>query len=235
MFPLISPDVLADLRGLSIAACGVTIGLGVVVWLFGWWGHRFWIVLLTTLGAGLAGLAWGKSLGVPPPVAGLLLALAAGMLALSLARIATFLSAGILAWLAIHHYVPAWDVPLVSFVIGGLVGLILFRFWLMALTSLTGVVLATYGGLILAEQLGKIDAALWAESRQQLLTIICAGGTLVGVFVQTLIDRWQVRRQQRQEEQAAPQPAPQPAPVHAPRRRTLWKLFSTEGDARRAA
>src|SRR5262245_39194647 len=113
MFPLISPDVLADLRGLSIAACGVTIGLGVMLWLFGWWAHRFWIVLLTTLGAGLAGLAWGRTLGVAPPVAGLLLALAAGMLALSLARVATFLGAGLLAWLAIHHYLPAWDMPLV--------------------------------------------------------------------------------------------------------------------------
>lgn len=235
MFPLISPDVLADLRGLSMAACGVTIGLGAVLWLLGWWAHRFWIVLLITLGAGLAGLSGGKSLGVPPPVAGLLLALAAGMLALSLARIATFIATGLLTWLAIQHYLPAWDMPLVSFVLGGLVGLILFRFWLMALTSLVGVLLAIHGGLLLAEQLGKVDAALWAESHLQMLHMICAGGTLAGVFAQSIFDRWLWKRQQRAAAEAAPAPEPAPAPAPARPRRTWWQLFSTEGDFRRAA
>jgi hypothetical protein len=239
MLPLISPDVLADLRGLSMGACGVAIGLGLVIWLFGWWGHRFWIVLLTTLGAGLAGLAWGKSLGVPPPVAALLLALAAGMLALSLARIAAFVGTGIVAWLAVHHYLPAWDVPLVSFVLGGLAGLILFRFCLMTLTSLVGVLFATYGGLILGEQLGKVDASLWASSNQQLLSIMVGGGTLAGVFAQSLLDRWWWKRLSRDEVEAfipaPPMPAPVPAPAPPARRRsTLWRLFGSS-PARRAA
>jgi len=235
MFPLISPDVLADLRGLSMVSCGVAIGVGAVLWLFGWWGHRFWIVLLTTLGVGLTGLAYGQHLGVPPPVAGLLLALAAGMLALSLARIAAFVSAGLLAWLAIHHYLPAWDVPLVSFVVGGLVGVVLFRLWLMALTSLAGVVCAAHGSLLLAEQLGKLDASTWAAGHQQLLLIVCAGGSVAGVFAQSILERWQWNRQRRLEARAAAEAEPAPAPAPVPRRRTWWQIFSTEADYRRAA
>jgi len=50
---------------------------------------------------------------------------------------------------------PTWDEPLVSFVAGGLVGLVLFRVWMMALTSILGTLLVGYSSLCLADKLGK--------------------------------------------------------------------------------
>ena len=66
--------------------------LGFFLWLLGWYGHRFWIVLFTTVIAGVVGLASARVAGVQPFVAGLLLAIAAGTLALSLSRLLGFWS-----------------------------------------------------------------------------------------------------------------------------------------------
>ena len=49
------------------------------------------------------------------------------------------------------------------FVGGGLLGLLLFRWWMMALTSLSGTLIAVYCGLSLMHRLGKIDALAWSE------------------------------------------------------------------------
>ena len=74
--------------------CGVGIAVGLLLWLFGWWGHKFWIVLATTVVAGIAGLSSARSAGVQPFVAGLLLAVAAGLMALALARLMAFIGGG---------------------------------------------------------------------------------------------------------------------------------------------
>src|SRR5439155_5133122 len=94
---LIAPDILEAAQGLSVPTCGVGLAAGAFVWLLGGWGRRFWIVLLTTLVAGVYGLSMGEGFGVQPLVSALLLAVAAGMLALALARLGAFLSGGVAA------------------------------------------------------------------------------------------------------------------------------------------
>ena len=53
----ILPDLLAEARGMSVAVYATGLALGCLLWLLGWWGHRFWIVLFSTVIAGIAGLA----------------------------------------------------------------------------------------------------------------------------------------------------------------------------------
>jgi hypothetical protein len=197
---LLSPEILADARGLSVVLCGGGLGVGLLLWLFGWWGHRFWIVLFTTVSAGLLGLYSGRAYGVQPVVAGLLLAITAGLLALALVRLLAFVAGGLAACLAIRTFAPGWDEPLVYFLSGGLVGVLLFRLWTMALTSMAGSVLMAYSGLLLLDRLDKLDALALAERSPALLSWACFGTALVGLVIQFLIDRWWIRRERWCEE-----------------------------------
>jgi hypothetical protein len=53
---LIAPDIMAEARGLSPAIPAVGATIGALLWLYGSYGHRFWIVMLLTLAAGIYGL-----------------------------------------------------------------------------------------------------------------------------------------------------------------------------------
>src|SRR5262245_66462146 len=99
---LLAPDVLAEARGLSVAVSATGLAVGVMLWLLGWWGHRFWIVLAATLGAGILGLCSGPAYGAQPLVAGLLSAVAAGALALALVRVVAWLAGVRAGWVAVR-------------------------------------------------------------------------------------------------------------------------------------
>ena len=58
----------------------------------------------------------------------------------------------------LHALAPGWDEPLVCVLLGGLIALLLFRFWTMVLTSAAGSLLLSYAGLCLVDRLGKIEA-----------------------------------------------------------------------------
>lgn len=198
---LLAPDILAEARGLSVGLCAAGISVGLALWLLGWRAHRFWIVLFTTVGAGILGLLSGHAHGVQPLVAGLLLALAAGVLALAVVRIFAFLAGGLATWLAVQYLLPAWQEPLVSFLAGGLLGVLLFRVWTMALTGLAGTLLMAYSGLCLADRLGKLDAVALAEQSPVLLNWGCIGGALLGLVAQFVLERWRIRNQRWREEE----------------------------------
>jgi hypothetical protein len=187
---LIAPDILAEARGLSPAISGAAVAVGALVWFLGWRLHRFWIALGTTVAAGLAGLSVGQHLGPSLLVAGLLLAVAAGLLAMELARVAAFAAAGAATWLAFRAVTPTGGEPLIAFLVGGLLGVLLFRFWAMVLTSLGGAVLAGYAGLCLAERFGRLDAAAWAERHVIAVNVSVAVATVLGVVTQAMLERW---------------------------------------------
>src|SRR5947209_5680609 len=56
---LLAPDILKAAQGLSPALSCLGVGVGVSMWLLGWRSHRFWIVLFTTVVAGILGLQAG--------------------------------------------------------------------------------------------------------------------------------------------------------------------------------
>jgi hypothetical protein len=196
----VAPDILAEGRGLSLVFSISGLSVGFLLWVFGWWGHRFWIVLTATLVAGVWGLACCPVPSVPPLVVSLLLAVAAGALGLALVRVVIFAAGGIAVWLAAQSLSPDWNEPIVCMLAGGLVGLMLFRFWTMLLTSTVGTVLMTYSALLLFDKMGKIDSTIFAERNVAVLNWSVGGMVLLGWTVQFLMERWRIRNQKRREE-----------------------------------
>jgi hypothetical protein len=198
---LLAPDILAEARGLSPAISGAGLVVGLALWALGWWGHRFWIVLATTVVAGVYALSTAPVAGVQPLVVALLLAVSAGALALPLSRVVAFTAGGLALRLLVHASVPSLDEPLICFLVGGLLGLVLFRFWTMALTSFAGALLMGYCGLCLAGWLGRLDAVDWSTRHHALLNWGCGGVAVVGWLTQFLLERWRVRGQLRKQEE----------------------------------
>jgi hypothetical protein len=191
---LVSPEIVAQARGLSVAVQGGALAVGLFLWLFGARGHRFWIALVITLGAGLIGLFHGPAYGMQPLVAGLLLAVAAGALALSLVRVLLFVAGGFAGLAIVHGVAPAWDEPVVSFLVGGLGGILLYRFWIMTLTSLFGTLLIAYSGLSLLDLFKALDAESWSRHNGALLNWGCGAAAVTGILVQFLLERGRKRR-----------------------------------------
>jgi len=191
---LITPDILLESKELSLAASGAGLAVGAAVWLLGGWSHRFWLVLLTTLAAGVYGLSIGEAFGVQPLVAGLLLAVAAGTLALALVRVAAFVAGGVAACVLAEQLLTGWREPFVFFFVGGFLGLFLLRFWMMVLSSLAGTLVMAYSLLSMLDVMGKLDAVSWAEHRPVLLDWACGGVTLLGLLIQVGVTRRLRRR-----------------------------------------
>lgn len=85
--------------------------------------------------------------------------------------------------------IPSMTHVVPCFLLCGLVGFLLFRLWMMALTSLAGCLLAVYAGLALLDQAGTIDAVAWAEQGTVLINWICGGLVVLGVLAQYLLSR----------------------------------------------
>jgi hypothetical protein len=222
---LLAPDIVAEARELSLPVLFAGLALGLFLWILGSRFHRFWLVLGTTLVAGVMGLYSGATFGVQPLVAGLLLAIAAGALALALIRVVAFAAGGVTGWVVLHSLAPTWNEPLVTFLAGGLLGLMLFRLWIMVLTSLGGTLLVGYSSLCLADQLGKLDAVSWCQEQVSLLNIACGGVVLLGMLFQFLIDRRQIQlaleRADKEREKAAKEREKKAA---APPKKRSWLM-----------
>jgi MFS family permease len=199
---LFAPDLLAEAHGLSVPACAIGLTVGALLWMSGWWAHRFWIVLGTTLVAGVVGLYAGRLYGLQPLVTGLLLAIGAGLLALALVRLLAFAAGGAAACLVVQYLMPAWNEPMVCFLVGGLAGVLLFRVWTMFLSSFAGSLLMGYASLCLADALGQVDAGALAGQQPFLLSAACLGVAFLGVIIQFVVDRQLVKYRRLREAKA---------------------------------
>jgi hypothetical protein len=186
---LLAPEILEEARQLSPTLTGAGLFLGLLLWIFGGRSHRFWLALLITLSAGLLGLSYGQAVGTQPLVAGLLLAVSAGALALSLVRILVFAAGGIAALGLVQVIAPSWDEPILVFLLGGLCGVLLYRFWITTFAAFLGTLLMGYCSLALLDHFGKLDSPAWAQKNAPLLSWACACVTSLGVLVQILFDR----------------------------------------------
>jgi hypothetical protein len=186
---LLTPDILGPAATLSLPILVTGLLLGLVLWAFGWRTHRFWVVLVLTVVAGIYGLYEAAAFQAQPVLASLLLATAAGVLALALVRVVAFGAGGCAGILILHELSPASSHALVVFLVAGLIGLFLFRFWIMALTSFSGTLLMVYAGLSLLQQSAGFDALAWSETSGGLINWACGLATIVGIALQFLLDR----------------------------------------------
>ena len=196
---LIAPDIMAEARGLSPAIPAVGTTIGALLWLYGSYGHRFWIVMLLTLAAGIYGLYFGPAYGMQPMVAGLLLAVSTGTLGLALMRVLAFVAGGLAALWLTHVVALSYDEPLVFFLLGGLAGVLLIKLWITALSSLAGTLLMAYSSLCLIDRFMKLDSAAWAAENTALLNWAVVAFAALGTLTQFLLHR---RRQRKEAEKA---------------------------------
>jgi signal transduction histidine kinase len=190
---------MAEARGLSPAIPAVGATIGALLWLYGSYGHRFWIVMLLTLAAGIYGLYFGPAYGMQPMVAGLLLAVSTGTLGLALMRVLAFVAGGLAALWLTHVVALSYDEPLVFFLLGGLAGVLLIKLWITALSSLAGTLLMAYSSLCLIDRFVKLDSAAWAAENTALLNWAVVAFAVLGTLTQFLLHR---RRQRKEAEKA---------------------------------
>jgi hypothetical protein len=231
---LIAPDILAEARGLTGAMSGTICVLGIALWLFGWRWHRFWIVAGITLAAGLLGLNAGRSNGGTQIMAvGILLAVAAGMMALELAKVFAFVAGGCGAWLAVQWVFPQAQELWAVFLSGGLFGLLLYRVWTMLLTSLAGVLLAGHAGLLLWEEAFRLDAVAWVTANQVALNGVAVGLTVLGILLQAIASPEDGEPAEKAEKQPEPKPEPAHAPPEPPKEKPApwWRRIFTSSKA----
>lgn len=213
---LVAPDILEEARGLSPLLSGAGVAIGFLLWSLGGRTHRFWLAMSVTLTAGLLGLALGKDYGMQPLVAGLLLAVSAGALALSLVRILLFAAGGLAALGLIHSLAPSWDEPIAVFLVGGLIGVLLYRFWITTFSSLIGALLLVYSALALLDRLHMVDSVAWTRKNGPLLNWGCGALIVLGIVVQFILERRRLRKlgligEPTEVVEAVPLPPPPPA------------------------
>ena len=234
---VVAPDILEEVHQLPWFLLATGLALGLLLWLFGGRGHRFWLVLSMTVVGGVLGLYFGAAYAVQPLVAGLLLAVAAGALALSLARVALFVAGGAACvWLA-RTVAPAWDEPAVCFLVGGLLGVLLYKVWITALSSLAGTLLIAYSILGMLPLVGFPNVVAWADQQTAVLNWACAAMAVLGLLVQLLLERQRLRRQRaleatRKEAEEAGYDERAPWPPQPPRG---WWEWGRKKHSRRAA
>ncbi|HLJ97605.1 MAG TPA: hypothetical protein VKU02_30875 [Gemmataceae bacterium] len=205
---IVLPEILEEVCGFSPLISGCAFVLGVLLWLLGWRGHRFWIVLIATIVAGVLGLSFGPIYTTQPMLVGLLLAVSAGAVALALVRLIAFAAGSAAAVLAVHFLAPQWQQPILAALAGGLFGLVLFRLWTMALTSTAGTVVLTYSTLCLLNRFAKVDVVALAERQRLALNAVCGGVALLGLIGQLVLDRRRPRRRAAEHSEKAPPPPP---------------------------
>ena len=170
-----------------------------------------------------------------PLVAALLLALAAGSLALALARIAVFVAGGITGLFIVRSLANGWN-DYMCFLSGGLLGIALFPVWIAVLSSTAGSVLMAYGGVGLLDVWFRLDSPRWAERNAPLINWGVAAWVILGMFLQFALERKhkkgkEARKEERKDEKAAPPPLPATAPAE---KTPWWDLQAIFGKPRKA-
>jgi hypothetical protein len=226
----VASDILEEVRQLPPFMLAAGLAIGLLLWLYGGRGHRFWLVLAMTTAGGVFGLHFGAAYSLQPLVAGLLLAVTAGALALALARVILFVAGGAACiWLA-RTIAPSWDEPALFFLVGGLLGVLLYKVWVTALSSLAGALLIAYSILGLLSHFGMDGLPAWADQQAPLLNWICAATAVLGLLTQLLMERRRVRRiRQKEAEEKAAEDFARDHPPPPPKPWWSWKSPKTGG------
>ncbi|MBX9680914.1 MAG: hypothetical protein K2X38_19320 [Gemmataceae bacterium] len=196
---LIDKAILAEACGLSLGVLLGAMAIGLALWLLGWWSHRFWVVLVATLGAGIYGLMNGEAYKTHPLACGVLFGLAGGMLALAVVRLVAFVAGGFMGLAVAQLLIPTLEQQIVPFLLCGLVSLLLFRPSVMLLTSLAGSLLLSHAGLAMMNRQGTVNAVAWTDQGTMLGNWVIVGLTVLGFAIQYVHDRRTGAKKDRKE------------------------------------
>ncbi|MFM7151266.1 MAG: hypothetical protein ACKO23_15630 [Gemmataceae bacterium] len=226
----LDPDILETTRQLSPEISGGVTLLGLGLWLVGGYTHRFWLTLFVTCGAGILGLNLSREFSVQPLVVGLLMAMAAGTLALAVSRIGLFIAGGFAGIMISRLGIPHSN-ELLAFLVGGLVGIFFYNLWIISLSSLVGTFITAYGLASLLDKMKQVDSISLASQHSPLINWIIIGATITGIIFQLLMERMRGKGKQKQTKgrktpekktfAAPPPPPPPPMPSANP----WWRKF----------
>jgi hypothetical protein len=144
---------------------------------------------------------------------------------LSLVRLLLFAASGLASLGLMHTLAPAWNEPIAAFLVGGLIGVFLYRFWIITFSSLIGALFLVYSALALLDRLHIVDSVAWTGKNGPILNWGFAALVVLGILVQFLLER---RRQRKAEPVAEPEPEPimvappLPPPPAKPTPKGLW-------------
>jgi MFS family permease len=186
---LMVSEIVCDLCLVSPGLLIAGFCAGLILWMLGWWSHRFWVVLTATVLGGIWGLSHAAALNAQPLATALLVALAAGLLGLALVRVLAYLAGGVFGMLLVHAVYPNFQQPVVTFLVSGLVCICLFRIGMMVLTSFLGSLLMGYCGLAIMHHQGTLDAITWSSQGASMFSWVCGLLTVLGFLVQLVMER----------------------------------------------
>jgi len=185
---ILSQQALETLVRIPLPIVVVGLVLAPVFWLLGWRLHRVLFVGSVTFIAGVYGLVHvPKLLAINKYLAGVLLAVGVGGVAIALMRIGAFVACGLLAdSLAVHvawEYFPGLSGPVrfVAFVAGGMVSVFFYRLVVVLITASVGAVLMVGGVISLTHQTSAYDAIQGMDELQT----IAAGALVVLILIGT--------------------------------------------------
>ena len=199
---MIAGEIVSAGRGLSPTLAIIGIVLGGLLWLCGWRWHRFWVVITVTVAGGLYGLQSGRDSDSHLIAMGVLVALSAGMMALELARVLAFIGAGTAMWMLAGLLFPQGRELWVAFMLGGLIGILLYRFWTMLLTSFLGIEISWHAFLILADSQNWFDGENYADRYTKVFNGAVIAAAACGIVAQSWLERWYHRRKKKKKQEA---------------------------------
>jgi hypothetical protein len=130
-------------------------------------------------------------------MAGVLLAAAAGCLALSLARVGLFIAYGLAIWYSMKRLAPPYAIPTICICAGGLFSVLFYRFCVVLLTSAFGSLLLCYGSLALAHQQKIFNVQTWVQEQNLLANAVWGGLTFFTLMIQLYCWRLAKRRMKK--------------------------------------
>jgi len=182
---LVIPDILSEVLRLSFGAQIIGLALGLGLWLTGWMRRNFWVAFAVTTSFGLYGLHLGRTTGAHPLVTALLLGISAGILAAELGRLIAFVTGGLAVAVLLQMFVPNFPEPLLAYLAGGLLCVLLYKTWLLAVFGFAGSMLVVYCGLPLVSKFLGINPMQLASQKSILLNGVVLGGTALGMYLQS--------------------------------------------------
>lgn len=189
---IVDLEILNECTKLSPAVTGPALSLALIVWLTGWRWQRFWMTAGLTISAGMIGLMSGSETGQAGDqtiAVALLLAVAAGILTSELCRLLAFAVGGASLTLIVRVILPEAHELTAVFILGGLAGVLMYRFWIVLFTSFLGAIVFWHATLGLLSHFLGLDVTDWAERKYVVLNTIVLTAGFLGMAAQFYLER----------------------------------------------